>query len=306
MSVVDRRPSSPPSQFTLFPLPSRKDNTSDHGSPTGEVISIVEIDRYIMEEADLITATRQYRAKLLREATQCPGHNNASSVSRLVADHVLSYLHRNDRSSTKANDGSSFVVHLCEACGALLHPGFSGNTIRTRRCTNNSLSPSQRKTLRRNLQRKRKRQAAAQAQAAKQQQSYQQPKSSSTNPQIMVVPTTQMILQEDPTIPFRLERHHLVLACGTCNHKIRLQGLKRSNPRPPGQKSAVTASKPPNKVDSTGDDLGFVPLPKVDNNGSNKPPTNLLLQQGAKKKKKKKPKQPANKLMSFLSSLNDN
>jgi hypothetical protein len=271
-----------------------------------------------METLDPITDEYRSLLRAAASSSQCPDHASSSpssSPSRMVAQHLLSFLPEGTGSKKDGiPDNNCQIVYVCEACGAVLQPGYQGTTLRVRRCA--SLPAARRRTMRRNLQRKRKRQALTQAQAAKKQQNVS-PKAS---PEIMKKQQQLVVLREDPSVPWALERHHLVLSCGTCNHRIRLQGLKRMKPRPVVKKNPIAvskaksaskkqalSSKTTDHADTAlgSDDLGFVPLPKIMNEKHSTTPATSLLQQGGKKKKKKKPKQQGSKLMSFLSSLND-
>jgi len=236
--------------------------------------------------------TRQYRLDMLSQAADHE-HHSPESASWHVAQHVVNHLDQVADDATK----SDRVLHVCQDCGAVLQPGYKGTTLSVQRSS--SLTAAQRRTLKRRCQRQLKRQAFLKLQAAK-----KGPNLGKVEPTIACSLT---ILQEKPDDCLVLDRHHLVVACGTCRGKVRLKGLKKQR-RPVKaavserrvyhksvQKSAV-AAMPSNNLE-------FVPLPKIS--------TPTLLQQRlqhVKQKKKKKNLPPPNKkgkMMAFLSSLND-
>jgi hypothetical protein len=120
-------------------------------------------------------------------------------------------------------------------------------------------------------------------------------------------PPRMQLLQGDSIL---LDRHHLVMRCGRCQAKVCLKGVKRESQT--SKKAAIRQTKDnsqmrtktnPKKAQAAAtaptDSMDFVQLPPTA-----APPPPLYIPQGRKKKKKIKAP-PPNKLLNFLSSLND-
>jgi hypothetical protein len=216
-----------------------------------------------------------------------------------VAQHVLDHLP--DCSQKQLNDVAARTIHVCHDCGAVLHPGWKGTTLRVQRCSSLTLS-KRRRTLRRRRQRTRQKQALAKQKEAKKLQSLEHSAKQKSASDVRLV-----VLKESLDDYVSLDRHHLVVTCGACQGQVRLKGLKKQSQEPAQPhrvaKPSRTVPKSTQRIAEKNYlapryDLEFVPLPNVS-------PSLIPPPLGMKPKKKLKNKPPAGKIFDFLSSLND-
>jgi hypothetical protein len=273
------------------------------------------------------TLTKRFR----REALQLCQNSNTPEAWQ-TAQHLLDRCWIDDDendSSLNASNGTVASVYMCSECGATVHPGWEGTSLRVARL---SLTKAAR-TRKRRLQRKQRRLLLSQQKQAKDDNRSNKypPKSAESSSATKRF----LLLREDTELVF--DRHHLVVQCGRCQAKIRLKGLKREVPptkqaiqrKQMGKGTLVsvnTMKRDDRKAgprsaneDSLGDDNGrvdFLELPAPEPKRSTlntlsahrKPkPYPLTLQNPGKTKKKKNGDGNKNKgkLFSFLSSLND-
>lgn len=230
------------------------------------------------------------------------------------------------------------ILLCCQGCGFRLHPGWGGTTLRIQR-PKIPCSSSAKKTLRRREQRRRRNATRAEESRSK---DHNRRRFLAVAPSSTVESTSLeigVILRDDSSIS-RLDRNHLVLTCGNCQHKTYLKGLRREleNAHAGFAKSALQSSvatqsqKGPGKATAAAcvrpHDLGqsFELVPKLERKPSaciasasktsrisakaTSSTLSLLEQKGGRKKKRKKSgsnptNQKSGNLLSFLSSLND-
>jgi hypothetical protein len=204
------------------------------------------------------------------------------------------------------------IVFSCQECGYLLHPGWNGTTLRVQRARKAAAT----RTMRRRQQRQTKQLALSQQKQAKnhitplQRRKQQGSTIDQANKEEEEPPRLQL-LQGDASV--LLDRHHLVMRCGRCQAKVCLKGVRRESQT--SQKAAIRQTKDysqmrtktnPKKAQAAAtapaDSMDFVQLPPTV--APPPPPPPLFIPQGRKKKKKGKAP-PPNKLLHFLSSLND-
>lgn len=212
-------------------------------------------------------------------------------------------------------DGSSnseSVIYLCPECGAYLHPGWEGTSLRVARYTDIHAH----RTRQRRRQRNKRRMMTLQQKKAKELAKQGSSKSTAF---------VKVVLRDDPDLLF--DRHHFRLRCGRCATIIRLQGLKRELPP---TKQAIQQKQQSNKGDvrvtrhdqrssdprslrleaspttSDGDFLVLPPAPPKpqSKNHPHSNPSSWGLQ-NPKRGKKKEKVVGKSKLLNFLSSLND-
>ena len=241
--------------------------------------------------------TRRYRSNVLQLAS-----SSNSRVAWETAQHVLDELWKDN----DTNEEGKTLIYGCQGCGYRIHPGWKGTSLRVNRTAK---KPS--RSLLRRLQRKKKKLALLQKKQAKD-QSHRQQKEQTPGPRQQ---DRLILIQDDPNVV--VDRHHLVICCGRCQARVRLKGLKRQQPttkRDLVRKNATVVVKskttlmkkaPPHNSTFTNDSLDFVQLPPSSSSSSSKPAPRTLPQGGKQKKKKKQAPTKANKLMTFLSSLND-
>mmetsp|Transcript_63656 Transcript_63656/g.184635 ORF Transcript_63656/g.184635 Transcript_63656/m.184635 type:complete len:281 (+) Transcript_63656:121-963(+) len=223
------------------------------------------------------------------------------------------------------NSESEGTIYLCPQCGAWLHPGWQGSTLRVARFPNHSAIHRTRK---RRIQRKKRRALLLQKMKAKEFKTSKQTiglDAKSGESQV-----EQVLLRTDSDL--FMDRHHLVIRCGRCDAKIRIKGLKRESPptkqmiqqvqvdksgaRVQRHDKRPTSSAPlasSNQIPDSLVDGDFLQLPPGPSKAtimnpsitlSKHPPVHLR----NPKKEKKKAKGSSgkdSKLLNFLSSLND-
>lgn len=264
--------------------------------------------------------TKRFRNETLQQLCQ----NSNTPEAWQTAQHLL------DQCWIDGGDDKDHTVavsaYLCSECGATVHPGWEGTSLRVAR---RSLTKAAR-TRKRRLQRKQRRLLLSQQKQAKDDNRNNKypPKSSAWSSNS----DNRQLLREDTELVF--DRHHLVVQCGRCQAKIRLKGLKREVPptkqaiqRMQRKKVAlvsVNTTKRDHKKaaneDSLGDDTDgrvgdFLELPAPEpkratlNNtlSAHRKPYPRTLQAPGKIRKKKNGDGNKNKgkLFNFLSSLND-
>jgi hypothetical protein len=211
------------------------------------------------------------------------------------------------------------MIYLCPQCGAWLHPGWQGSTMRVARLPHDTANH---RTKRRRIQRQKRRAMLMQSKKAKE--------FNGNKPTGSTVKVEKVLLRDDSDL--FLDRHHLMIRCGRCDAKIRIKGLKRESPptkqmiqQTQLEKGAVNlrrndkkllSSYPPPPSHSVSNSLGdgdFLQLPPGPSKATTKA-TNTLLSKHTPlhlrnpKKSKNKPKGSGgkdSKLLNFLSSLND-
>mmetsp|Transcript_34603 Transcript_34603/g.99684 ORF Transcript_34603/g.99684 Transcript_34603/m.99684 type:complete len:251 (-) Transcript_34603:76-828(-) len=246
--------------------------------------------------------TREFRFDALQLCQQSP-----TAASWHIAQHLLDGLW----SSEPHADKDMPVVHLCCQCGATIHPGWRGSSLRVSRLC----SPSAAKTRRRRMQRQRRRELIAQSKRARDTNKNTQPKNKlSSSSQV----PAKALLRDDSGLLF--DRHHLEVKCGNCQAKVRLKGLKRETPltkidiqrRQITFEASSSKSKAKNekKPASTENFLELPPAPKASEAKAHGRQTSHLSNahkpsKGGKKKKAGGGNNKKSNLMSFLSSLND-
>lgn len=177
------------------------------------------------------------------------GEISNTKISWHVTQHVLDYIWISSAtSSTNANVTSSFVnngqssatatdeiiVHACQGCGYILHPGWKGTKLRVKRPDKDG------KTIRRRKQRKRRKKAYAEETRAKDDYRNHHRRNSSSEPNRgnVAVNTNSsnksigvkthhrrlVLMQNDVRF---LARNYLVLTCGRCQDKIHLSGFRQ-------------------------------------------------------------------------------
>lgn len=288
---------------------------------------------------DVSDRTNEYRQTVLRLAHKYSSSKIAWDVSQDVLDKLwdTSAVAPHDGRRAQAGSGAKLdtvIAYICQGCGARLHPGWRGTTLRVQR-PGKSPTVSSKKTAKRRALRKRHKAALA----AERDRSHQHHQNNRRNlpsvdtPAAAAAPKTKLvILKDDPSALGPLDRNRLVLTCGRCRHKTYLKGLRRDLPTQPPQPKAtpkVMAGVVPTTPTTNGGvanlSENFERLPELSNQKhkdkprqpphatknlpAKKPPSTsmtLLEQKLARKKRKKKtPAKSGGNLMNFLSSLND-
>ena len=325
--------------------PSENCYYESHISSLDLILQIVTMDslpaaQQLPEQHQLVerieSCTRIYHQTILSllaqssdETSNDPEQLLSPHLTGHVAQHILHALQYPARDEDEAN--CNIIRYLCRECGAILHPGWKGTTLRVQG-SSSSLNKNQRHTLRRRRQRKRWQQALTQ-----QKQASKKPSLGSKNQHNLLDTTANQIrmvvLESAPKLSVLLDRHSLVITCGSCQTKVRLPGLKRprkavSQPQcqlsakvPVRKKANSSLSEQQNPECGTAttpipSDLEFVPLPPKVVEATEAPLLNLrsnpatliqqrLQQQSKGKTKKKKATDKKSKLLEFLSKLND-
>lgn len=266
----------------------------------------------------LPSLTKQYRHGVLQ---LCQGSNTRESWT--TTQYLLEKCWTEMPNSQ--NSDNPRTVHLCPQCGAWLHPGWQGSTLRVARFPARSATH---RTRQRRIQRKKRRALLLQSKKAKE---FNTNKHTRTGPQALVSPVEQVLLRNDSDL--FLDRHHLVIRCGRCDAKIRIKGLKREVPptkqsiqqaqvgkggtsvqrhdgRPLSMTPPASSIQVPNSL-GDGDFLELPPGPSKATTLTNpsaalsKTPPLHLRNPKKDKKKAKVGGGKDSKLLNFLSSLND-
>lgn len=290
------------------------------------------------ESSMIGTWTRDFRQEALQLSSSSAFISPISwEVSQYLLDKVWLDNHQSDPATphyakSSGSNGSttttSRTIWGCSECGSILQPGLNGTSLCVQRLSAAAKTKPGSKTLKRRLLRKKKQIALLQQKQAKDsnlrknKQQQQPPNNSSSQ---LEHSTKLVLLEDDPNLV--LERHCLRVQCGRCTAKTYLLGLKReSEPnkkaiqqqqqrQPPEIRSAPRKVKGgASPADTSEEFLALPPAP------SKAPTTSMgvsrrqkqqqhptLLQKGKKKKPpaSKGGANKKNKLMSFLSSLND-
>jgi len=159
--------------------------------------------------------TTTYRHETL--TALCQGQNT-SLVGWEMSQHLLDQRWKD---MTPVVEKSSLIVYICPGCGATIHPGFHSTTLRVSRFSTIKAEKTRR---RRNLRKKQKRtRIALQMQSKDMNRSNVPTKANDDGLKMEYV-----LLRDSPDLFF--DRHHLLLQCSRCVHKIRLKGLKQEVP----------------------------------------------------------------------------
>lgn len=246
-------------------------------------------------------STRKYRETALQILVA-----EQDEVSSQIAEHFLDKLWEEEDVSKGSH---TQTMYGCQACGYVLHPGYEGTSLRVKRVTAKKGSLS---TLRRRQQRKHQKLAATNQRGSKDTNSLNRRTKNSDSESAESV--RMVLLSEDPHLV--LDRHHLEIKCGRCQHKTLIKGLARERPttKQDVQKQQAVSWSTKQRIkkreaasmvqDDVKDSSDFLALPPAATSKNSKKPAPKSIPT-FKKKKKKRGNQGNNKLMNFLSSLND-
>jgi hypothetical protein len=246
------------------------------------------------EEDALTTEYRQKACLLAAKASAgaLVGDDNCAELlaSRQVAQHMLNYhpgsvsvsafLEMNPELSQEEDITNDTILPCCHSCGEALQPGIGATTLRL--TSTKALTKTQRRRAMRKQQRIKK-----QSQSKHKLWEFCNENENASSC-----------------------RNHLVLQCGSCRFENRVavklskRPLKKADKKRPAAKPKPFVSSKPKKTNQQelGDDFISLESNSVKNNPSgttSSRPARTLLDQGKKKKKK------SDKLMNFLSSLNN-
>ena len=225
--------------------------------------------------------------------------------------------HRNDDNNdsvtlssekvTPVRTRKQIVLPCCPHCGAPLQPGFQNTTVRLQSTTSGARSRSQRRRLSRRV---------ARIHQAKKKQA----KQSNTTPQISRLGYfVKEYFGDDSTsssssvLNHKLERINcrnvLQIRCGTCNGHTQLPGFPRprvtKKPKETPTK-AVAASTPQSGINPTADFITFSNRTAAMGKTKKKREQEVtMISSVGSSKKRKADSKNKNKLMNFLSSLNE-
>lgn len=246
---------------------------------------------------------RQYAVELAQESN--------TEIAWLSSQH---FLERLPVSNDDTPISSKIITYGCQECGAELHPGWAGTSLRV--CRSKNRNKTALRTLRRRLQRQKKKDSFERKKQAKD-SNLRSGKSNSPQEDSESQPKQFCLLQGDPHVV--VDRHHLALQCGRCQTRILLKGLNRESPPTKahirenqnnrGAKVLTRKeSKTLNSVSRTGtesvdDFLQLPPHSSLQGKTSAARPASSILQRSKKKQKKKNTS--GKQLLNFLSSLND-
>ena len=170
-----------------------------------------------------------------------------------VAQHVLDLLYRGQNPSSSASmvvensNPSSIkrIIHVCPDCGNILQPGYNGTTLRVVRPNNPKSSSSHRRTLRRRRQRLMKRRANAKQREGKSNNNNtntnnndnkrksidsnkdDNDETNNDDARVTTMENIELVPLVDDVGYLELDRHYLVITCGSCHGKIHLKGVKQ-------------------------------------------------------------------------------